>query len=305
LPAIVFAGGAARLAVTPDPGLVADVRLRIVQARIDQKLKWREEERAANLEAHVALSRGAGWDGITHLIWPETATAYFLANDDRARARVSEAVAPGGLLIVGAVRMERVPGQGIRAWNALHAIDEHGAILATYDKHHLVPFGEFVPLRRVLPIEKITPGAVDFTPGPSLVTLRVPGLPPLSPLICYEAIFPGHVARADDRPAFLLNLTNDAWFGESAGPHQHFAAARMRAVEEGLPLVRAANTGISAVIDGHGRVVAKLDLGARGVLDAALPKALAVPTPFARWGNWVLLPLLGIAFLVARRLDRP
>ncbi len=304
VPVLVFVFGWVRLDGAPDPGAVADVRLRIVQPRIDQKLKWREEERANNLAASVALSREAGWEAVTHLVWPETATAYYLANDDRARARVAEAVPPGGVLLVGSVRVERAPGQGLKAWNSLHALDERGKILATYDKHHLVPFGEYVPLRGVLPIEKITPGAVGFSSGPGLLTLRVPGLPPLSPLICYEAIFPGRVARDDDRPAFLLNVTNDAWFGESSGPHQHFAAARMRAVEEGLPLVRAANTGISAVIDGHGRVTAQLDLGARGILDAALPTALPSPTPFARWGSWPLVLIWVGAILFARRPHR-
>ena len=300
VPALVFAFGWARLERTPDPGAVADVRLRIVQPRIDQKLKWREEERAANLATHVALSREAGWEGITHLVWSETATAYYLANDEHARARVAQAIPPGGVLLVGSVRVERTPGQGLKAWNSFHALDERGEILATYDKHHLVPFGEYVPLRGVLPVEKITPGTVGFSSGPGVVTLRAPGLPAFSPLICYEAIFPGAVARDDDRPGFLLNLTNDAWFGESSGPHQHFAAARVRAVEEGLPLVRVANTGISAVIDAHGRVVGRLELGTRGILDASLPAALPSPTPFARWGSWPLVLVWIGAVLFAR-----
>jgi apolipoprotein N-acyltransferase len=179
-----------------------------------------------------------------------------------------------------------------RVWNSVHAIDESGRIVATYDKVHLVPFGEYVPLRHILPIDKITPGTSDFTSGAGPHTLMLPGLPPVSPFICYEAIFPGAlVADTHPRAQWLLNVTNDAWFGQSAGPHQHFASARLRAIEEGLPLVRAANTGISAVVDPYGRVLARLDLGREGVLDGPLPAALS-PPPYARLGGLALLILL-------------
>jgi apolipoprotein N-acyltransferase len=175
-------------------------------------------------------------------------------------------------------------------------VDGDGRIKATYDKFHLVPFGEYVPLRWLLKIPKLTMGRTDFSAGPGPRTLTLPGLPPVGPLICYEAIFPGAVTDPADRPGWLLNLTNDAWFGISAGPYQHFASARMRAVEEGLPLVRAANTGISGVIDGYGRIVARLGLGVRGTLDAPLPRALSTPPPYARFGDLVLMLLIaGVA----------
>jgi apolipoprotein N-acyltransferase len=190
-------------------------------------------------------------------------------------------------------------------WNSLHAIGRDARVAATYDKFHLVPFGEYVPFRSVLGFTKLTVGNTDFSAGPGPRSINLDGLPPAGPLICYEAIFPGRVATLDDRPGWLLNVTNDAWFGISSGPHQHFASARMRAVEEGLPLVRVANTGISGVVDAYGRVTAKLGLGREGVVDANLPVAIADPTPFARWGHTVAWIALIIVFSISLIVGRP
>ncbi len=177
-------------------------------------------------------------------------------------------------------------------------------MVGVYDKFHLVPFGEYMPWRRYIGIDKIDQGSVDFSTGPGPVTLALPGLPKLSPLICYEVIFPGAVLDRADRPGWILNLTNDAWFGITSGPYQHFAAARMRAVEEGLALVRVANNGISGVVDPYGRVSAILGLGRRGVIDADLPRAIE-PTLYARWGDLATLALglvvLALALLAQRR----
>ena len=166
-----------------------------------------------------------------------------------------------------------------------------------------MPFGEYMPLRWIINLRRLAYGAVDSSAGPGPRTLSLPGVPPFSPLICYEAIFPGEVVAdgtaPGDRPQWLLNVTNDAWFGHTAGPYQHFQAARLRAVEEGMPLVRAANTGISAVVDSYGRVVGRLGLGEIGVLDAPLPPALAAPTPMAQLGDWILAILLLIASAAA------
>ena len=191
-----------------------------------------------------------------------------------------------------------------RLWNSVQAFDRQGNVIDTYDKFHLVPFGEYVPLRGWLPIDKITPGSVDFSAGPGPETIVVPGLPLVGPLVCYEAIFPGDVAKRDPRPGVLLNVTNDAWFGDSTGPRQHFAAARMRAVEEGLPLVRAAGTGISAIVDPYGRVLASLALGRRGIVEGELPVALP-PTPFGRFGNGIALILAAVAIAAGLALRRP
>lgn len=300
--AAIWGGGAARLASASD-AVVPDVRLRLVQPNIPQAEKWLPDRRLPNLRRQVGMSRGpAAGMAPTHVIWAETAATFFVVRDEPGRRLLAGAAPPGGLLLTGALRNEENAARP-RVWNSLHAVDGEANIVATYDKFHLVPFGEYVPLRGILPIEKITPGRSDFSAGPGARTLNIPGLPPVSPLICYEAIFPGHVVDAAARPAWLLNITNDAWFGQSIGPHQHFAAARLRAVEEGLPLVRVANTGISAIVDGYGRVLQTLTLGQAGVLDGPLPAATMM-TPFARWGEGVLFALvlvIGLTSSIGRR----
>lgn len=305
--ALCAIAGVVRLAPVPEvAATVPDVRLRLVQANIDQRLKWAETERLNTLRKYLALSGQVGAAPVTHVVWPETALPYFLSTDGELLRIVSEIVPPGGLLLTGAVRTG-APGEWpAPVWNSLHGIDDGGRIVATYDKVHLVPFGEYVPLRQILPFDKITPGASDFSAGPGPRTLVLPGLPPVSPSICYEALFPGVlVAAGEPQAQWLLNVTNDAWFGHSAGPHQHFASARLRTIEQGLPLVRAANTGISAVVDPYGRIVAQLGLGREGVLDSALPRALPAP-PYARWGDLTLLALFLAAFvlLLAGRAGR-
>jgi apolipoprotein N-acyltransferase len=226
---------------------------------------------------------------------------FALDSDVRHRAAAASAVPEGGLLLAGSVRTG--PPGTAGAWNSVLAIDAQARVVAAYDKAHLVPFGEYVPLRGILPFGKLTEGRGDFNAGPGPRTIALDGLPPFGALICYEAIFPGAVTAPGSRPRWLLNVTNDAWFGDSAGPRQHLAAARMRAVEEGLPLVRAANTGISAVIDGYGRVRHRLGLGVRGILDAPLPRALEGLTLFARAG-WLVLAALLLAALAAGPLLR-
>ena len=289
--AVLWAGGGARLADATSE-TVPDVRLRLVQPNIPQKLKWHPDLRDKNLVQQVILSRQPAVSGAepTVVIWPETSATFFLATDKERRGLLAKAAPAGGLVIAGAPRRSP-PGQPYGVWNSLHAVDPDGHVLGTYDKAHLVPFGEYIPLRSLLAgVPKITEGRQDFSPGRGLSTLRLPGLPPFSPLICYEVIFPGAVARDDDRPAWILNLTNDAWYGYSSGPFQHLAAAQMRAVEEGLPLVRVATTGISAVFDAYGRKVAELELEQAGNLDTSLPTALP-PTLFARYGNATVLPV--------------
>ncbi|MEO5372814.1 MAG: apolipoprotein N-acyltransferase [Alphaproteobacteria bacterium] len=306
--ALVWAGGAVRLQMAGAVGdlpLVPGVTLRLVQANIDQTLKWRPSLRETNFLRQIELSRSPGIDSVTHVIWPETASIFSLDHDATHRAIIATAAPPGGAVITGAPRLTPPGVSPLQVWNSLLAIDHDGTLVAVYDKVHLVPFGEYMPLRSILPFDKLTVGAIDFSAGPGMKTLTVSGLPPFSPLICYEAIFPGKVVDATNRPDWLLNLTNDAWFGMSAGPHQHFASTRWRAVEEGLPLVRVAVTGISGVVDPFGRVLRRLDLGEMGVLDAPLPRPLVHPTPYARWGDGPVLLLasflLGTAIAALRR----
>ena len=291
---LLWAGGALRLgSATPAP---PGPLLRLVQANVAQHHKWQPALRAQWFERHLELSAEPA-DGVQAVIWPESATPYPLDQEPEARRLIGRVVPPGGLLMTGGERFD-FASEPPRAWNSLFVLDPSGTIVARYDKRDLVPFGEFLPLRGVLGrlgLEKLTGGSFDFQPGPGRRTIALPGLPPFSPLICYEAIFPGRVVDRDDRPAWLLNVTNDAWFGRSSGPYQHLAMARLRAVEEGLPLVRSANTGISAVVDPWGRIAARLDLGVTGVLDAALPAPLAAPTPFARFGLWMVAALACLA----------
>jgi apolipoprotein N-acyltransferase len=294
LPLAAWGGGSLRLALVPpaETGLT----LRVVQPHIPQGTKWMEGRREGHLFDAVALSRGTSLDGIKAVIWPEAAAPFFLNLDDAHRAYAALAAPPDGLLLTGALRISPRGEDPFRLWNSLYAIAPGGPIVALFDKAHLVPFGEYVPLRWLLPITKITNGSTDFTPGPGPRTLDLPGLPPVAPLICYEAIFPGQVVGRDQpRPDWILNITDDGWFGLSAGPYQHLAAARLRGIEEGLPLVRAANTGISAVFDPLGREVARLGLGERGSFDVVLPRPVAI-TPYGRWGDSLPLALVLACF---------
>lgn len=300
--AALWSGGGLRLS-SANPATVPGVVLRMVQGDIPQQLKWDPALRDRNLARYLRLSlTPSGPAGApTDLIWPEAAVPVLFDQDAPRRRAAASVVPKGGLLLTGAIRTTAQGVRPFRAWNSLEVIDSAARIVASYDKFHLVPFGEYLPLRPLLGwigLEAVAADRADFTPGPGPRTLTLPGLPPASPLICYEAIFPGAVTDPAHRPGWLLNVTNDAWFGTSAGPYQHFAIARLRAVEEGLPLVRAANTGISAVVDSYGRVTARLGLGREGVLDAALPAALR-PTPFARFGEGPLAVLLIVAGGVA------
>jgi apolipoprotein N-acyltransferase len=229
----------------------------------------------------------------TVVIWPETAAPSYLDEDEGARRAMASLVPPGGLMLVGVLRGTPEGVEPAHIWNSLQALDGNGDIVGQYDKAHLVPFGEYTPYSDLLHLPKLTPGSTDLSAGPGPQTLDLPGLPPVAPLICYEAIFPGAIVDEAHRPAWMLNVSNDGWFGTSSGPYQHFAAARARAVEEGLPLVRNANDGISGVIDPYGRVIARLGLNAVGVVDSNLPQP-APPTIFARMGSRVLFVLLMI-----------
>jgi apolipoprotein N-acyltransferase len=219
------------------------------------------------------------------VVWPETASPYALAQDHGARLALADAAAPALMTLAGTERFERAaPDGAIKAHNSLVAVDAGGTVAGVYDKSHLVPFGEYFPSYAHFML-----GEQGFVPGPGIRTLHLPGLPAIGPLICYEAIFPGQVVERSDRPALLVNITNDAWFGDSTGPRQHLAAARLRAVEEGLPMLRAANTGISAVIDAHGRLETTLGLDKTGVVVWPVPGALP-PTLAARLG--LIAPLV-------------
>lgn len=286
------------------------VRLRLVQPDARQQLKWHPDFARAFFLRHLDLTSAPAERRPDLVIWPETAVPFFLG-DDRGGLQAIVDSAAGGAVALGIQRLE-----GLRGYNSLVVVDgdENGVaqIRAVYDKHHLVPFGEYIPagdlLADWLSIPSFAPKeGYGYTAGPAPGVLALDGLPPFTPLICYEAVFPSLIRQAisaDGRPGWLLQVTNDAWFGERAGPFQHLALARLRAVEFGLPLVRVANTGVSALIDARGRQVASLGLNRQGFLDVDLPAALAA-TPYARTGPWgaVALWLAALGVLFWRRTD--
>jgi apolipoprotein N-acyltransferase len=328
--------GALRLAANPT-SYVDGVRLRILQPNLQQDEKFNYAQKQQVMTRYLALSdrasgpQSTGVRDATHLIWPESAFPFFLTREADALAQIAALLPPGTVLITGAVRPPATtPNEAVtRAYNSVYTIDHDGSILSVYDKVHLVPFGEYLPFQGLLEqlgLMQLTKVRGGFIPGDRRRNQRVPGAPDFLPLVCYEIIFPGaavprsdragwlydHVGRyvdwpfvagSGERPGWLLNLTNDGWFGVSAGPYQHFQQARVRAIEEGLPLVRAANTGISAVVDPLGRVIKSLPLATEGVLDSALPQALA-PTPYARAGDGPAGLLVGLAFFWVLRSRR-
>lgn len=269
------------------------VKLRLVQPDVPCTLKWDPEQARNNTNKLIRLSRENN-EQVTHIIWPESAVTFLLNYHHDERLQLMSAMRQGSVLITGAMRS--VDEQKRTAANSLFVLDDLTDIHAFYDKSHLVPFGEYTPLRGILPLDKFVPFESDIVAGSGPKTLPILNAPAAAPLVCYEAIFSGEVVDKTKRPAWLINVTNDGWYGFSAGPHHHFAMAQTRAVEEGLPLARAANTGISAVIDPYGRIVKKLDFGEEGVVDADLPQPLA-PTPFARYKHWPLW-LLSVFFIL-------
>lgn len=303
IPVLLFGFGAIRLMDAPFEN-VDGVRLRLVQPNIPQRDKWNRELISQHMMTQLEMGATKPTNGKqppTHIIWGETQAPFFVADHQSWIEKIASMTPVGGLSIIGAPRIVSSDSEPIMVANSMLAIDaDLRVVSAHYDKFHLVPFGEYVPLADILPIEKITNGVGAFTPGPGLTTMQLKGLPPVSPLICYEIIFPLGVAKKDPitnlRPEWLLNITNDAWYGKTQGPHEHFALSRMRAVEEGLPLVRVANTGISGVVDGYGRVIAKAPLGIRAIIDANLPKGIAEQTAYSSVGN--VIPL-GLAIFFA------
>jgi apolipoprotein N-acyltransferase len=281
------------------------IRVRIVQADIDQAAKWRPENSAEIFTDYLNLTKSGrtGLSGISLVVWPETAVPFLLADSPEALAMIGEALPDGTSLLVGSARLvEQRDAQGAltatRIYNSLLVINDKGEVVGGYDKIHLVPFGEYLPFQDFLEslgVMQLTGVRGGFSAGRGPRLLAIPGAPPASPLICYEIIFPDDVVEKSARPDWLLNITNDAWFGSSAGPYQHFHQARVRAVEQGLPLVRAANTGISAMVDAYGRILAEIGLGEKGAIDSELPK-VGQQTLFAKYGFRIEISVILLAF---------
>jgi apolipoprotein N-acyltransferase len=325
LPLLTLAAyGALRLSDAPAP-MLDGVRLRIVQPSVPQREKWRPENQGPIFRDHLELSRhdAAGrrddLEGITHVVWPEAAMPFLPLEHPEALEAIGGLLPRGTYLLSGALRRESPaaspeaggPVAQRRAYNSLMAFGPGGGLAALYDKIHLVPFGEYLPFQETLEtlgLEQLTRIRGGFSEGLSpRPVLTLGALPPIAGLICYEVIFPGAIVEGGERPGLLVNVTNDGWFGNTTGPRQHFHQARVRAVEEGLPLVRAANNGISAIVDPNGRIYKHLGVNERGVIDTGVPAARP-PTIYARFGDWpfALTALLfaALALVLIRRRAR-
>jgi len=303
---LLYAWGAYRL-TTPTSD-VAGINLRIVQPSVPQREKWMAEHQRRIFADHLTLSHTDehgvidGAANITHIIWPEAAMPFLPLEHNEALTAIADMLPDGAYLATGALRREmidksgaRLPLDAHRLYNGILVFDTKGALVSTYDKIHLVPFGEYLPADPILTalgLKKLTHGQGAFTPGEApRKLLPVPGWPSTLGLVCYEALFPGAVVQSGGRPDAILNVTNDGWFGNTSGPRQHFHQTRVRAVEEGVPVIRAANNGISAIIDPYGRAEKILDLNVRGVIDGRLPVA-AGATYYSLFGDWILLGII-------------
>jgi apolipoprotein N-acyltransferase len=307
--------GAMRLSRTPT-AFVEGVRLRIMQPNLQQDQKFNYGAKQKVMSQYLELSdrstgpQSGGVRDVTHLIWPESAFPFLLTREPDALAQIAALLPEGTVLITGAVRApEAPPGQTIeRAYNSIYVIDHDGSILSVYDKIHLVPFGEYLPFQNFLEklgLMQLTKLPGGFIAGERRRAMELPRAPRMLPYICYEIIFPGEAMPDGARPGWLVNLTNDGWFGISSGPYQHLQQARVRTIEQGLPLVRAANTGISAVIDPLGRVIKSLPLGTEGIMDASLPQRIGAPL-YARTGDSGVMLVIGAALImiIRRRAKR-
>jgi apolipoprotein N-acyltransferase len=300
-------------AAGPRPGAPM---IRVVQANIDQKDKWRPENLELIFATYVDLTRRPAPALPAIVVWPEGALPAviddLLAPGSPYGPRLRDALQPGQTLLMGANRAGLGPAGTTLYFNSLIALTRDPDLLrvtGVYDKHRLVPFGEFMPLGALatkVGFRSLVHMPDDFTAGPPPAPIAPPGAPALQPLICYEALFPGFtreaIRRSGRRPEWILNVSNDAWFGMTSGPLQHLNIASYRAIEEGLPIVRATPTGVSAVIDAYGRVRpgARLGLGALGVIDASLPQALS-RTPFSHNGDLYFGALLLLSVGMAMR----
>lgn len=309
----LWAFGSDRLAVTGRAGEVPGARLRLVQPAVDQRDKWKPENRAAIFARYLELSRGSGAEGDridagTLVLWPESALPFYYQSAPDARAAVAELLPDGAGLVTGALRYElrKTDSTDADVYNSVLLIGDDGEVEASYDKVRLVPFGEFMPFQDVLEawgLRQLTELKGGFAAGSEHVALTPKIAPPFAPLICYEVIFPGIMQSVEPDPAWILNVTNDAWFGDTAGPHQHLRQAQLRAVETGLPVIRVANTGISAVIGPGGEIRAMAALDRTAVIVAALPKPVQPAVAHQYRGLLLAVILAGMAIvLLARRL---
>ena len=290
---LCWGGGHYRI-THPDVIAKSSLAIRLVQPNVAQSLKWDPAKKKRNFYQLLTLTTLPSSLPLKAIIWPESAISFFLDGSPQYRKIIGKSLPSGALLFTGGLRRTPPNAPTLKIWNSLLAIDEEGALIAHFDKFHLVPFGEYLPFRKTLDellgknaLKKITAGDIDFTPGEGPQTILLPkGFPSFSGLVCYEVIFPAAIIHpSQPRPGWIINVTNDAWYGNSSGPYQHLESARFRAIEEGIPLVRVANSGISAVFDAYGKIIGALPLNTEGILDVLLPTPTRTLTPYAYWGD--------------------
>lgn len=266
--------------------------VRVVQGNIPQDVHARFDQKLKNIQILADLS-APNHNNFDYVIWPEGAIDFPLSI--QSKLQFSNFIPENGYLLSGVLRVD--DDDHIRKiWNSVFVINSFGEVVKYYDKRHLVPFGEYIPFKSFLPVTKITQGALDFSKGNDVGQLSVDArVPSFVPLICYEAYFAEDVGKISKDSKFLVNFTNDAWYGTSSGPYQHLYMTKLRAVERGLPMIRAANTGISAIYDSYGREVAKLQLNSRGVIDSNVPLVANKSTFYNKYGNNIVFLMIALA----------
>ena len=316
----LWAAGAWRLSAAPPPLMTefstSSPEIIIIQPNIAQRDKWNPGLRDQIINTYLTMSANAfnaskkdaskkdfsekdsseNKAGQKIMIWPEAAIAVDIERQPSLRTILAKMIPERSFLIAGLLRFDRAKNH---AFNSVYLITDQGRLQQVYDKNHLVPYGEYLPFQSFLEslgLRQLAGRRGGYSEGQARNLLHHQGSPRFAPLICYEIIFAREVPGTKTRPDGLINVTNDGWYGLSTGPHQHFDLSRLRAIEQGLPVLRAANTGISAIIDPYGRIIAQQELGSQGVIRAAFPPPLS-PTFYARWGDWIFIILLALATL--------
>ncbi|MEH6527785.1 MAG: apolipoprotein N-acyltransferase [Sneathiella sp.] len=290
---LIFAAGQWRL-YGQTAEIYSEKKIRIIQPNIRQADKWKQHLRRNHLLKTITLSQTDNGFHPDYLIWPETAVPYFLTTSDQLKAQLTEFVPHGGAIVTGAPRQDPLTKQ---YWNSVQVLESDGKIEQIYDKLHLVPYGEYLPLRswlkasglmKLIPVlDRMSDFAIPDGEAPNTITLS--GLPPARVMICYEIAFPWEVAK-NSQFSWILNATNDGWFGNTSGPYQHLAITKTRAVEQGKPVIRAANTGISAIIDPYGNVIQELGLNEAGIIDGYIPMPTKTITFYGNVGE--IIPVM-------------
>lgn len=267
--------------------------IRFVQPSIPQNMKWDKAALENNLNQYIKLSQAEGLDKVDFVLWGETASAFALDMEDYYRQSITEAIPEHGYLITGLVRYKFDNYDYYQPMNSMFVLNKQGDIENYYDKTHLVPFGEYIPLRQYMPrwVRPVTNTIANFKAGSGHKKINIKDYPSFGSLICYEIIFPAEVVDNTQKPEWLINLTNDGWYGDSSGPYQHLVTTQLRAVEEGITIARIANSGISAMISRTGEVIASLPLNHNGYIDVPLPQQLSMPTLYGKYSNIIVLIL--------------